>query len=170
MLRIRSGARLFDPLGDPLRNRYGLDPRRIVDHAAGAGAPAPGERHVAAPDLEAVGHRSQALPDYLEMDLQLVAEAGRRRVLAGDRHPRPGELAAVRLPPVDLGPQGPEKGVLGVLHEDEEAGEVDDAAHVGVDVLDFPAGSDLVHGPYGIWSHDLTPTPLLPWKSGHKGR
>src|SRR5262245_1674355 len=84
------------------------------------------------------------------MDLQLVAEAGRREVFAGHGDAGPGELAAVLLLPVDTGSDRLQEGVLGVLHEDEEAREVDDAAHVGIDVLDPSTGSDLVHGSYGI--------------------
>ncbi len=79
------------------------------------------------------------------MDFQLVAEAGRGDVFAADGDPGPGEQPAVFFFPFDADSEGVEEGVLGVFHEDEETGEMDDAAHVCVHVFDFPAGSDLVH-------------------------
>src|SRR6185295_19013784 len=119
---------------------------RIVDHTAGAGGLAAGEGRAVARDEKTVGHRLGPLAQHLEMDLQLVAETRRREVLAGDRHPRPRELAAILLVPVHPHSDGVQERVLGVLHEDEETREVDDAAHVRVGVLDLPADADLVHG------------------------
>src|SRR5436305_10337686 len=144
--RLCPRMRLLDPIRDLPRNRDRLDAARIVDHAAGAGGAPAGQRHAVARDLEAVGQRAGPLADHPQMDLQHVAEPGGGLVVARDRHPRPGDLPPL-VPEVDAGADRRQEGVLGVLHEDEKAREVDDAAHVRVHVLDLPADAVLVHGP-----------------------
>lgn len=86
---------------------------------------------------EVVGHRALAAPADAHFDLHRIPETSRFEIAASDLHPGPADNSTLVLE-VNIDAAVAEHLVFGGLHEDEKAGEVDDAADVGVGEIDAP--------------------------------
>src|SRR5215210_947018 len=138
------GGRLFDLLRQPRWDRNRLCSFRPEAATHRSDLP-PRDRGSAARDLVGEGQGGPPLAEHLHAEVEHVAEAGGGQVVAGGGNAGPADLLAVLFNRNRSAQRGQEF-VLRGLHEDEEAGEVDDARHVRVGELDPASRVVLVHG------------------------
>jgi hypothetical protein len=86
-------------------------------------------------EAKAIGHRADSAPLDANLDLDLLAELRGFVVAAAGLDPGPADGPTVVLE-VHGGSPVPQHLVLGGLHEDEKAGELDNAADIRVGEFD----------------------------------
>lgn len=96
-------------------------------------------------ETKTVGQGAPTLAYHFHLDIEHVPETRWAAVLTRYGDPRPADVLAFVLE-MHRAAEGSLEVVLGRLHENEEAGKMDDARHVGIGEFDASLGVKCVHG------------------------